>query len=61
MTRRMKIWLAISVVFVLANVAGMWMAARAEEGRHTMIHVVLTLAGVIAVRALLSRRRVARY
>jgi hypothetical protein len=60
MTRRMKIWLAISVVFVLVNVAGMWMAARAEEGMHTTIHVLLTLAGVIAVRALLSRR-VAQY
>ena len=60
MSRSAKVWLVVSVLFVLVNIAGMWMAARASEGMHTGIHVVLTLAGVIAVRALLARR-VAHY
>ncbi|MHB1224516.1 MAG: hypothetical protein ACYC2G_10825 [Gemmatimonadaceae bacterium] len=55
MTRRSSIWLAVAVLFTLANLAGAGMAAARGELLHTGIHLALLLLGGFAVGRIVSR------
>jgi hypothetical protein len=57
MFRRTGFWLALAVLFVLANLGAAGIAAAAREWNHTAVHVVLVLAGEYVVWRLLMRRR----
>ena len=52
MTRRAKLWFLAALIFTLINVAGGVFAALGGEWMHTLVHVVLTLAGVYAAARL---------
>jgi hypothetical protein len=56
MTRRARIWQIVAVLFTLANLGGLWLAAVQGELLHTAIHGVLLLLGVYLVWRLLPRR-----
>jgi hypothetical protein len=60
MTRGIKVWLVVAVLFSLVNLAGMWIAAVRGEVLHTSAHAGLLLVGAYAVWRL-ARRRVAAY
>jgi uncharacterized membrane protein YoaK (UPF0700 family) len=47
-SRRTRIWLAVAVVFSLANLGGAVMAAAQGELVHTLVHVVLLVFGAFA-------------
>ena len=55
MTRRSRIWLAIAVLFSLANLAGAVIALTDGELLHTALHVVLMLLGSVAVSRIATR------
>jgi len=56
MTRRARVWQIVAVLFTLANLGGVWIAAIRGELLHTAIHGVLLLLGVYLVWRLLPRR-----
>jgi hypothetical protein len=51
-SRRSSVWLAVAVVFSLANLGGAVLAAIQGELVHTLLHVVLLLFGAYAARRL---------
>ena len=55
MSRRFKFWLAVAVVFLAGNFAGLWMAIAEGQYIHACIHAALAL-----VTALILGRTVAR-
>ncbi len=56
MSRRSTIWLVIAVLFLLLNAAGAAWAALQGELIHTVVHAVLTVLSVYAVRRILAPR-----
>jgi hypothetical protein len=60
MSRRWKIGMVFATVFTLVNLGGIPIAAVAGELRHTVLHVVLAVAGAIMLWALAARRSHAR-
>ena len=56
MTRRIKIWLAAAVLFILANAVFAGIAAVRGEWVHCGIHVALLLAGEYVVWRLARSR-----
>lgn len=60
MTRRATLGMAVAVLFILVNVAGLAWAAAAGEVAHAGLHAVLALVAAHLVgRA--GARRIARY
>src|SRR5512140_3341124 len=57
MTRRTKIWLGVAVVFTIINVAGAVWAGMMGEVPHCLLHVGLTLAGMVWMWWLVARAR----
>lgn len=56
MSRRWGTWMTVAALFTLANVGGgIWAADRAEP-MHASLHGVLTLAGMLVIAWLVSRR-----
>ena len=52
-----KVLLVVAVLFTLVNVGGAVVAGIAGEVMHTVVHVVLTVPGVLGVAALARGRR----
>ena len=57
MKRHFRSVLALAVIFTLGNVAGGIWAAAMGERQHTMLHIVLTVAGAAAISQIMARRR----
>jgi hypothetical protein len=57
MTRWTKIWLAIAVLFSLANVAGGVYAAYLHEVPHAGVHIALAFVGAILAWMIVARAR----
>lgn len=56
MTRRSKVWLVVTVIYMLVNLGGAVYAAVLGEAMHAAAHVALLLPGVWLLRRLVPGR-----